>query len=210
MKLPHLSIATKLYAIFALLATVTAGACRGGGVQRASPCGADRRIRGGLCGGAERRARQWADLRRRDGVARHLHVARHRDRARSMATACSGSTTASARSSKDWRSAVRAEDAALFEAFALRFEQFQDFRRELVRRGIEIGPAAGPRVGRQRRQPHRSARRSTTISRRSADHYAKRAQRIYAAIDDGIDRTAWLISGRGRRRDRCSRCSAPS
>ncbi len=36
---------------------------------------------------------------------------------------------------------------ASFEAFSKRIAQFQEFRRELVRRGIEISPAAGREWG---------------------------------------------------------------
>src|SRR5580692_2541337 len=48
---------------------------------------------------------------------------------------------------QEWQHSVRAEDHALFEAFSRRIRQFQEFRRELVRRGIEIGPAAGREWG---------------------------------------------------------------
>src|SRR5207237_1202359 len=48
---------------------------------------------------------------------------------------------------KEWRSAMRPDDAALFEPFAGRLKQFQEFRRELVRRGLQIGPAAGREWG---------------------------------------------------------------
>ena len=48
---------------------------------------------------------------------------------------------------KEWQHAVRADDEALFQAFSQRIRQFQDFRRELVRRGIEINPAAGREWG---------------------------------------------------------------
>src|SRR5712675_2699516 len=44
---------------------------------------------------------------------------------------------------KDWESIVRADDAELFAVFKKRIEQFVDFRKELVRRGIEISGAAG-------------------------------------------------------------------
>ena len=43
----------------------------------------------------------------------------------------------------DWRRSAGSEDAALFDAFAKRAEQFREFRRELVRRGVEIGAEAG-------------------------------------------------------------------
>src|SRR5438552_15598007 len=48
---------------------------------------------------------------------------------------------------KDWESLVRADDAAQFAVFKKRIEQFVDFRKELVRRGIEISGAAGREWG---------------------------------------------------------------
>src|SRR6476620_3545225 len=48
---------------------------------------------------------------------------------------------------KEWESIVRSDDAELFAVFKKRIEQFVDFRKELVRRGIEIGGAAGREWG---------------------------------------------------------------
>jgi methyl-accepting chemotaxis protein len=48
---------------------------------------------------------------------------------------------------KRWETIVRADDAEQFATFKKRIEQFVDFRKELVRRGIEIGPAAGREWG---------------------------------------------------------------
>src|SRR5258706_7457284 len=48
---------------------------------------------------------------------------------------------------KDWESIVRADDAEQFANFKKRIEQFVDFRKELVRRGVEIGAAAGREWG---------------------------------------------------------------
>src|SRR5216684_4481679 len=48
---------------------------------------------------------------------------------------------------KDWESIVRADDAEQFAVFKKRIEQFVDFRKELVRRGIEINAAAGREWG---------------------------------------------------------------
>lgn len=48
---------------------------------------------------------------------------------------------------KDWQSIVRADDAEQFAAFKKRIEQFVDFRKELVRRGVEISGAAGREWG---------------------------------------------------------------
>ena len=92
---------------------------------------------------------------------------------------------------KEWRNSVREEDAALFEPFAKRLQQFQDFRRELVRRGVQIGPAAGREWGDN--DANRSVRKNADIEA-LGEHHSKRAQHIYAAIDQGIDRTAWLMT----------------
>src|SRR5471030_1406683 len=43
---------------------------------------------------------------------------------------------------KDWESIIQADDAQQFAVFKKRIEQFVDFRKELVRRGVEIGGAA--------------------------------------------------------------------
>jgi len=48
---------------------------------------------------------------------------------------------------KSWQSIVRADDAEQFAAFKKRIEQFVEFRNELVRRGVEISPAAGREWG---------------------------------------------------------------
>jgi methyl-accepting chemotaxis protein len=48
---------------------------------------------------------------------------------------------------KNWESITRADDAERFAIFKQRIEQFVDFRKELVRRAIEIGHAAGREWG---------------------------------------------------------------
>ncbi|MCC8981708.1 methyl-accepting chemotaxis protein [Bradyrhizobium acaciae] len=48
---------------------------------------------------------------------------------------------------KNWETLVQADDAAQFAVFKKRIEQFIEFRKELVRRGIEIGAAAGREWG---------------------------------------------------------------
>lgn len=48
---------------------------------------------------------------------------------------------------KNWETLVQADDAAQFAVFKKRIEQFIEFRKELVRRGIEVGAAAGREWG---------------------------------------------------------------
>jgi PAS domain S-box-containing protein len=47
----------------------------------------------------------------------------------------------------DWKTSVREDDVEQFSALEQRIEQFIDFRRELVRRAVEMGPEAGRRWG---------------------------------------------------------------
>ncbi len=46
-----------------------------------------------------------------------------------------------------WKSIVQTDDAEQFATFKKRIEQFVDFRKELVRRAMEINPAAGREWG---------------------------------------------------------------
>jgi methyl-accepting chemotaxis protein len=48
---------------------------------------------------------------------------------------------------KNWESIVQADDAEQFATFKKRIEQFVEFRKELVRRAIEVSPAAGREWG---------------------------------------------------------------
>ncbi|UVO26638.1 methyl-accepting chemotaxis protein [Bradyrhizobium arachidis] len=48
---------------------------------------------------------------------------------------------------KRWETIVKADDSEQFSTFKKRIEQFVDFRKELVRRANEIGPAAGREWG---------------------------------------------------------------
>jgi methyl-accepting chemotaxis protein len=48
---------------------------------------------------------------------------------------------------KNWQALVQADDAEQFATFKKRIEQFIDFRKELVRSGVEIGGAAGREWG---------------------------------------------------------------
>jgi methyl-accepting chemotaxis protein len=76
-----------------------------------------------------------------------------------------------------WQEIVRSDDAALFATFKKRIEQFVDFRKELVRRGIEISPAAGREWG------DNDANRSVRVALNKdldalAKVYAERAKKI--------------------------------
>ncbi len=97
---------------------------------------------------------------------------------------------------KDWRRNVGAEEAARFDAFAKRIAQFQEFRRELVRRGTEINPAAGREWG-----DNDANRNVRTALNKDLEELAKiydtRAKRIYAALEQDIVINTWIVTGLG-------------
>src|SRR5436190_20018981 len=94
---------------------------------------------------------------------------------------------------KNWEALVRADDAEQFAAFKKRVQQFVEFRRELVRRGVEIGPATGREWGDN--DANRSVRKALNGDlSKLGELYSQRSQRIYQQIDQGIARTAWLVA----------------
>jgi methyl-accepting chemotaxis protein len=96
---------------------------------------------------------------------------------------------------KNWEAIVQADDAEQFAVFKKRIEQFVDFRKELVRRGIEIGAAAGREWG------DNDANRAVRIALNKdlealSKVYAERAKQI--SRQDDVNRTmAVLLTGLG-------------
>jgi methyl-accepting chemotaxis protein len=96
---------------------------------------------------------------------------------------------------KNWEAIVQADDAEQFAVFKKRIEQFVDFRKELVRRGIEIDAAAGREWG------DNDANRAVRIALNKdlealARVYAERGRQI--ARQDDVNRTmSLLLTGLG-------------
>jgi methyl-accepting chemotaxis protein len=188
--LPNLSIATKLYLIFALLATVIVV------LASITVLSARRQVAltsefGSAFAGAlnvERvNALIYAVVMESRGIYMSYDIATTKiygdgllafnDRIGEVVNA--------------WQHSVRAEDKDLFEAFSKRIRQFQEFRRELVRRGVEIGPQAGRDWGDN--DANRSVRKALNVDlTKLGELYAARSQRIYQEINDAISRVAWL------------------
>ena len=81
---------------------------------------------------------------------------------------------------KNWESIVQADDAEQFATFKKRIEQFVEFRKELVRRGIEINPAAGREWGDN--DANRSVRSALNKDLEALSKvYAERGKQIAAA-----------------------------
>ncbi len=85
---------------------------------------------------------------------------------------------------KNWESLVQADDAEQFAVFKKRIDQFVEFRKELVRRGIEISPAAGREWGDN--DANRSVRTALNKDLEALSKvYAERSKRLAQQTDTG-------------------------
>ncbi len=190
MRLPTLSIAAKLYLIFALLATVTVA------LASITVIGARRHAAltaefGSASAGALNVERVNALIYAVVMESRGIYMSYDIPTAKIYGDGLLVFNDRIGEVVQEWQHSVRAEDHALFEAFSRRIRQFQEFRRELVRRGIEIGPAAGREWGDN--DANRSVRKALNEDlSRLGELYATRSQRVYAEINDDISRVAWL------------------
>src|SRR5262249_1801944 len=191
-KLPNLSIAAKLYSIFALLAAVT--------------------LLGAVISNINNR--QVAYLGEEVAVA--ARAAQHIERVNALVYAVVMESRGIYMSSDlptvkkygeglmkfndqigevvaEWQTIVRADDADQFAAFAKRVAQFRDFRKELVRRAVEIAPAAGREWGDN--DANRNVRSALNKDLEAfAKIYAQRTSRLgQLAADTRI--TAWYVTG---------------
>jgi methyl-accepting chemotaxis protein len=92
-----------------------------------------------------------------------------------------------------WRRALAPQDVDSFEAFAGRIGQFQEFRRELVRRGLEIGPQAGREWGDN--DANRTVRKALNKDLELlANMYDTRSKQIYAELEQATQTTVWILS----------------
>ncbi len=143
----RLSLAAKLYSIFALFALLTAAITVLSDYNtrrnaRAHEGDRDRQPRR-----AQRRARQFAGLCGRDGIPRRLHVDRTRRREEVRRRAAQVQRHRSSPWSRTGNPSSRPTTPSNSPTFKKRIEQFVEFRKELVRRGIEINAAAGREWG---------------------------------------------------------------
>jgi len=96
---------------------------------------------------------------------------------------------------KNWESIVQADDAEQFAVFKKRIEQFVEFRKELVRRGVEINAAAGREWGDN--DANRAVRSALNKDLEALSKvYAERRKEI--ARQSELNRTmAFLLTGLG-------------
>ncbi|MFK4655540.1 methyl-accepting chemotaxis protein [Bradyrhizobium japonicum] len=91
---------------------------------------------------------------------------------------------------KRWETIVKADDAEQFATFKKRIEQFVEFRKELVRRGIEINAAAGREWGDN--DANRAVRSALNKDLEALSKvYAERARQI--ALETETNRTLSFV-----------------
>jgi methyl-accepting chemotaxis protein len=191
LKLPNLSIAAKLYSIFALLAAVT--------------------LLGAVISNINNRQNAYLG----EEVAVAARAAEHIERVNALIYAVVMESRGIYMSSDlptvkkysvgllkfndqigevvaDWQAIVRPDDAEQFAAFAKRVAQFRDFRKELVRRAIEIAPAAGREWGDN--DANRSVRSALNKDLEAfAKIYAERTRHL-GELAAETHTTAWYVT----------------
>ena len=155
--LPRLSIATKLYAIFALLAIAT--------VALAAVAVVNARHHNALTQEFEAASQGAKHVERLNGLiyavtmeSRGIYMSADANAASPFIYGLRSLNERIGDVVAEWQRIVLPQDAEHFEATAARVKEFQEFRRELVRRAIGARPGGRPRMGRQRRQSHRASR----------------------------------------------------
>jgi methyl-accepting chemotaxis protein len=92
----------------------------------------------------------------------------------------------------EWKKSVRADDAAAFATFEQRVRKFVEFRNELVRLGNEVGPPAAREWGDN--DANRSVRSALNKDLDGlAQLYTERSRNIYRNLDDSTRQTTWIL-----------------
>ena len=183
MKLPHFSIATKLYAIFALLATVTIALAAVAVINSRQHAALTREFESAFTG-ALNVERVKALLDAIEMESRGIYMAADIAGAKPFATAVIKSNDRIGDVVTEWQWRVRPDDEAQFDALAGRIKEYQETRRELARRALADGPAAARATGDS--EANRTLRDAIVKDLEAFGQlYPQRSKRIYAQIDRG-------------------------
>jgi methyl-accepting chemotaxis protein len=190
--LPKLSIAAKLYAIFALMAATT--------LVLAGIAATNARYHAGLTDQFEStNAGSWnvervnALIYAVESQSRAIYLAPDRAAAAAAADVLDIANDRIGAVLAEWQGNVRNVDAAIFSDFAVRLVNFQNFPRELGRIAAEQGPLAAREFAKSNDKPEIRGELSRDLAKLS-DIYSNRARRIYTRLDEGIDNTAMITS----------------
>jgi methyl-accepting chemotaxis protein len=188
MKLAKLSIAAKLYVIFALLATVTGALAVVEIVNSNRHVALTNEFESAFVG-AENVERINSLIYAVVMESRGIYMSPDIATAKKFAEGLTRFNDQIGGVMAGWEKSVRPEDADVFAQFAARVKQFQEFRRELVRRGTEISPASGSEWGNN--DANRTVRTALTNDLDVLGRlYANRSREIYGRIESGMETSA--------------------
>jgi methyl-accepting chemotaxis protein len=189
---PRLSIAGKLYAIFGLLASTTVGLAVVGVINSRQQAAITDEFESAFHGSmnVERvNALIYAVVMDSRGIYMSTDI----PTAKKYGEGLLKFNARIADVVKEWQQGVRSQDAAQFGEFAKRIAQFQEFRRELVKRGTEIGPEAGREWGDN--DANRNVRMALNKDLDAlAQFYAKRSKELYAQMDESSTNIAYWMT----------------
>jgi methyl-accepting chemotaxis protein len=188
MKLAKLSIAAKLYVIFALLATMTAALAAVAIFNSNRHVALTNEFESAFVG-AENVERINSLIYAVVMESRGIYMSPDIATAKKFAVGLTRFNDQIGGVIEGWQRSVRPEDADTFAQFAARVKQFQEFRRELVRRGTEISPASGSEWGNN--DANRTVRTALTNDLDMLGRlYAERSREIYGRIESGMETSA--------------------
>ena len=188
MKLAKLSIATKLYVIFALLATMTVALAAVAIFNSNRHVALTNEFESAFVG-AENVERINSLIYAVVMESRGIYMSPDIATAKKFAEGLTRFNDQIGGVMEGWERSVRPEDADVFAQFAARVKKFQEFRRELVRRGTEISPASGSEWGNN--DANRTVRTALTNDLDVLGRlYANRSREIYGRIESGMETSA--------------------
>jgi methyl-accepting chemotaxis protein len=192
LRIPRLSIAAKLYAIFALLATAT--------VVLALVAVVNARQHAALTNEFEAALQGSQNVERINGLiyavvmeSRGVYMSEDTPSRKKYADGLLKFNGQIGQIVNAWERVIRQDDVKLFKPFAGRIRQFIEFRNELARLGVEVGQVAGREWGDN--DANRAVRIALNKDLEMLEAlYSQQARETYARIDAGIDFTAWLMT----------------
>jgi methyl-accepting chemotaxis protein len=190
--LPRLSIAAKLYAIFALLAAVTmalAGVAIFNCLRQAALAGEVNAASQGALNVERVDAMIYAVVMESRGV----YMSSTPEKVQEYADGLRDFNKRLAGIMQEWKRVENASSAARFNEFAARVQQFINFREELARLATEVSQPAGRAWGDN--YVNRSMRKAFNKDiEELAQFYRDRLKRLHAELDQGIHRTSVTLT----------------
>ncbi len=195
LKMPKLSLAAKLYTIFALLAAASAAL--------GTVAVLDAHRHGALLDEYESVSSGARNVERVNGLiyavvmeSRGIYMSADVTAAKRFGDNLLKFNDQIAKVVGEWRHHVRSEERTQFDEFSKRIEQFIGFRRELVRLGVEVSPAKGREWGDN--EANRSVRTALNKDLDAlAALYARQTERIHALLDSSNKRSTVILSTLG-------------